>query len=209
MHLLMLVQGLNARFLAGLCQVDFVAPLLLRLYLVPIFWMAGISKLADIESTAAWFGNPDWGLGLPAPTLLAWVAGMTEAGGALLLLLGLAVRWVALPLSFTMIVAALTVHWENGWLAIAEGSHSVFATERTVEAVLRLERARALLQEHGNYSWLTEHGSLVVLNNGIEFAATYLVMLLALLVLGAGRWVSADYWLSRLPMGNSSDRQRA
>ena len=32
---------------------DFLAPLALRLYLAPIFWMAGVSKLSDIESPAA------------------------------------------------------------------------------------------------------------------------------------------------------------
>ena len=60
--------------------VDFLGPLALRLYLVPIFWMAGTKKLSDIESTAAWFGNPDWGLGLPFPELMAWMASLTEAG---------------------------------------------------------------------------------------------------------------------------------
>ena len=45
--------------------VDFLAPLALRLYLVPIFWMAGTQKLAAIDPTIEWFGNPDWGLGLP------------------------------------------------------------------------------------------------------------------------------------------------
>ena len=175
-------------------RVDFLAPLALRLYLAPIFWMAGSNKLGDIESTAAWFGNPDWGLGLPAPLLMAWLASLTEAGGAILLLLGLGVRFIALPLMFTMIIAATTVHWQNGWLAIAEGPGSLFATERTIAATARLDRAKSILQEHGNYSWLTEHGNFVVLNNGIEFATTYFVMLLALFYLGAGRWVSVDYW---------------
>ena len=86
-------------------RLDFLAPLLLRLYLVPIFWMAGTHKLADMESTIAWFGNPDWGLGLPFPALLAWLAALTEAGGAVLLLLGLAVRWISIPLMVTMLVA--------------------------------------------------------------------------------------------------------
>ena len=40
-----------------------LAPLLLRFYLVPIFWMAGISKFNSFEDTVAWFGNPEWGLG--------------------------------------------------------------------------------------------------------------------------------------------------
>ena len=38
----------------------------------------------------------------------------------------------------------------------------------------------------------------MVLNNGIEFAVTYLIMLFALLFTGGGRYVSVDYYLSRL-----------
>jgi putative oxidoreductase len=37
----------------------------------------------------------------------------------------------------------------------------------------------------------------MILNNGIEFAATYFVMLLALFFMGGGRWVSLDDWLRR------------
>jgi putative oxidoreductase len=176
---------------------EFVAPLAIRLYLVPVFWMAGTRKLADVQGIAEWFGNPDWGLGLPFPLLMAWLATLTETFGAVLLLLGLGVRWISVPLMFTMLVAAWTVHWQNGWLAIAEGAGSLFANERTIAAVQRLDKAKSLLSEHGNYAWLTEHGSIVVLNNGIEFAATYLIMLLVLFFYGAGRYVSIDHWLSR------------
>ena len=56
---------------------------------------------------------------------------------------------------------------------------------------------RAILREHGNYRYLNGSGSIVKLNNGIEFAATYLVMLLALLIIGGGRYLSTDYWLAR------------
>jgi uncharacterized membrane protein YphA (DoxX/SURF4 family) len=45
---------------------------------------------------------------------------------------------------------------------------------------------------------LTEKGSLVVLNNGIEFGVTYLIMLVSLFFTGGGRYVSLDYYLSRL-----------
>lgn len=173
---------------------DFLAPLALRLYLAPIFWMAGTKKLANMDSTIEWFGNPDWGLGLPFPELMAWSAALTEAGGALLLLTGLAVRWISIPLMITMLVAIFSVHWQNGWLAIAEGSGSLFANERSVAAIERLDVAKDILQEHGNYSWLTEHGSIVMLNNGIEFATTYLIMLLVLFFYGAGRYLSLDYW---------------
>ncbi len=177
-------------------QLDFLGPLLLRLYLVPVFWMAGTKKLAAFESTAAWFGNEEWGLGLPFPELMAFLATWTEILGALLLLLGLAVSWIAIPLMITMLVAAVTVHWEHGWLAIAEGS-GFFASERTIGAVERLSRAKGILKEHGNYDWLTENGSYVILNNGIEFSATYFIMLLLLFFIGGGRYVSLDYWYTK------------
>ena len=60
-----------------------------------------------------------------------------------------------------MVVAAVTVHWENGWLAIADSS-SWLANERVMEAGERLARAKSILQENGNYSWLTGRGSLVI-----------------------------------------------
>ena len=183
--------------LDALRAVDFLAPLALRLYLVPVFWMAGTKKFAAFDSTVAWFGNPEWGLGLPFPTLMVILAAGSEFLGAICLLVGFAVRWMSIPLMVTMLVAAFAAHWQNGWLAIADGADSLFATERTIGAVQRLDRAKSILQEHGNYGWLTENGSFVVLNNGIEFAATYFVMLLVLFFIGAGRFLSVDYWLSR------------
>ncbi|MDH3342303.1 MAG: DoxX family protein [Gammaproteobacteria bacterium] len=176
-------------------KLDFLAPLALRLYLVPIFWMAGTKKLADMDSTISWFGNADWGLGLPFPALLAWLATLTEVAGAVALLIGLGVRWISLPLMFTMIVAATTVHLQNGWLAIAEGS-GFFASDRTTAAIDRLDRAKDILKEHGNYSWLTEHGNFVILNNGVEFAVTYFIMLLVLFFYGPGK-ASLDYFIEK------------
>ena len=167
--------------------IDFLAPLAMRLYLVPVLWMAGTKKLAHIDDTIAWFGNPDWGLGLPMPELLGWLASLTEAGGAVLLLVGLATRWISIPLMATMVVAALTVHWQHGWAAIAE----------TPESAQRLDAAVSLLQQHDNYEWLTGSGQFAILNNGIEFAATYFIMLLALFFIGGGRYLSLDYWIAR------------
>ena len=174
---------------------DFLAPLALRLYLVPIFWMAGTKKLANMDSTISWFGNADWGLGLPFPELLAWLATLTEVFGAMALLIGLGVRWISLPLMFTMIIAATTVHLKNGWLAIAEGA-GFFANDRTMAAIDRLDRAKDILREHGNYSWLTENGNFVILNNGIEFATTYFIMLLVLFFYGSGK-ASLDYFINK------------
>ncbi|MCY4043580.1 MAG: DoxX family protein [Cellvibrionales bacterium] len=188
-------------------QWDFIALLLIRLYLIPIFWMAGMNKLTAFDSTVSWFGDPNWGLGLPFPTLMVILAIGAELGGAVLLSLGLWVRLISIPLMITMAVAAVTTHLHNGWLAIAEGT-GFFATERTLEATERLARIKSLLKEHGNYEWLTEHGNIVILNNGIEFAVTYFVMLLVLFFYGGGRYVSADYWLLKLtkPIKRTSDR---
>jgi putative oxidoreductase len=179
----------NAVF-SRLKYFDGLAPLALRLYLVPIFWVAGTQKIAGMERTIEWFGNPEGGLGLPFPAVMAHLAAYTEAIGALLLLLGLATRWISIPLMITMLVAIFAVHWDNGWAAIANSSAE--------DVAVRLGAARDLLREHGTYSWLTEKGPFVILNNGIEFGVTYLVMLFVLLFTGGGRFTSVDYFLSRL-----------
>ncbi|TKB57363.1 HvfX family Cu-binding RiPP maturation protein [Ferrimonas aestuarii] len=172
-----------------------LAPLAIRLYLAPIFIQAGYNKFSHFQDTAAWFGNPDWGLGLPAPELMAGLAAGTELIGGVLLIVGLFTRLISIPLMVTMLVAAFAVHWENGWLAIADAS-SWLANEQVLAAPEKLDRAKAILQEHGNYEWLTSSGKFVVLNNGIEFAITYFVMLLALYYLGGGRYTSLDYFFS-------------
>lgn len=183
--------------------LDFLAPLLLRFYLAPVFWIAGSKKFANFGSTVDWFGNADGGLGLPLPWLLVFLTASIEVIGALFLFLGIGVRLISIPLMITMVVAAITAHWKNGWLAIATGS-GLFATDRTLGAIERLEQAQSILQRSGNYQWLTEHGNFVVLNNGIEFAATYFIMLLALFFMGSGRYVSVDYWLRRFLMDSKA-----
>lgn len=182
---------------------DGIAPLLLRLYLAPVFMQAGWTKFQSFDDTAAWFGNPDWGLGLPFPELMTFLAAGTELVGGALLLLGLATRLISIPLMFTMLVAIFLVHWPNGWLAISDAS-SWLANDRVLEAAERKARAIAILKEHSNYSWITGRGSVTILNNGIEFGATYFIMLLSLFFTGAGKYVSADYFIARYFAINSN-----
>ncbi len=177
-------------------KVDFIAPLFLRIYLAPIFILAGYNKLANIENVGYWFES----LHIPAPELMAWVAALTELGGGILLLVGLGVRLVSIPLMVTMIVAAVTAHWQFGWHVLPEAELTVpweWRTDLITEAAIRKNQAIAILQEHGNYDWLSEAGNFTVLKNGIEFAATYFIMLLVLLFNGAGNYLSMDYWFAR------------
>lgn len=193
-------------------QLDFLAPLLLRLFLAPVFLSAGLTKIAAFESTVEWFGNADWGLGLPFPWLMAFMATAVELIGGFLLLFGLATRYIAIPLMITMLVAIFSVHWDNGWFAIAPSNPATSmaqplaaiglpAAENSLinseEVGKRLGVARNILREHTDYDWLTEKGTVVILNNGIEFAATYFILLLSLFFTGAGRYISLDYWIGQ------------
>lgn len=184
------------QIIQALAHADGLPLLLLRLYLAPIMMQAGWNKFVGWDNTVAWFGNSEWGLGLPMPELMTFLAASTELVGGALLVVGLATRLVAIPLMVTMLVAIFSVHWPNGWLAISDAS-SWLANERVMEAVERKDRIKEILQQHGNYSWLTARGSVTVLNNGIEFAATYFVMLLTLFFAGGGRYVSVDYWIKQ------------
>ena len=177
-------------------KFDFLAPLLMRLYLVPIFWMAGTNKASGFDGVVEWFGNDDYGLGLPFPFLLAVLAISAEVIGAIALLIGFGVRLMAIPLMFTMVIAMTSVHGQYGWQAIAYAG-APFASERVIESVEKKEIIISILQEHGNYDWLTSSGNIVILNNGVEFAATYFIMLLALFFVGSGRYFSIDYWLRK------------
>ena len=195
-YLLQQTDEMFHHYLSVLRHFDGLPALGLRLYLVPVFWMAGMQKYAAFEDTVSWFGDPELGLGLPMPWLLAFLATAAELGGAVLLAVGLATRWISIPLLVTMIVAILTVHGEFGWQAIAD-VHAPFANERVTQAAANLDSIRTLVREHGDYEALTGSGSIVMLNNGIEFAVTYALMLLALMVSGGGRYVSLDYFWAR------------
>lgn len=202
----------SERLKHALSKLDFLPLLAIRLYLAPIFLSAGLNKLSSFESTVEWFGNADWGLGLPMPMLMAALAVGAEVIGGFALLFGIGTRLVSIPLMVTMLVAAFAVHWENGWFAIAPSSAdtsmasllekvgfpgSAESVQNTEAVAEKLAMAKSILQEHGNYEWLTEAGSFVVLNNGVEFAVTYFIMLLVLFVYGAGRFVSLDYLIAK------------
>jgi putative oxidoreductase len=176
---------------------DFIGIVALRLYLAPIFILAGYHKVSALDNTAYYFEHS---LNMPFPSVMAALAGTTELVGGVALLLGFALRLMTIPLLFVMAVAAFTAHWSNGWHALPETTLTMpweWRTDLIEAAETRKAAAKSLLKEHGNYAWLTEAGSFTVLKNGIEFAATYFIMLLMLFFTGAGRFLSVDYWIAR------------
>jgi len=134
-------------FLESLQRLDFVGLFLLRIYLFFVLWYAGIGKVDTVDKFSGYLGS----LEVPFPEIVSWLVIIFEAGGAVLLLIGLFVRWASVSLIVIMFFAGYLVHYDNGW------PHEA---------------------------------------NGIEFAATYALMLFLLVCLGGGKYLSLDYWVA-------------
>lgn len=85
---------------------------LIRAIIAVVFMYHGAQKLFGlfgghgISGTAGFMGQ----MGFPLPTASAVAAGSAEFFGGLALLTGVAMRLLAVPLAFTMFVAAFAVH---------------------------------------------------------------------------------------------------
>ena len=90
-----------------------LALLFARLTIAYGFYEPAMMKFKDIGSVAEWFGS----MGIPFPTLNAYMAASTEVLGVILLTLGFLTRAISIPLIIIMIVAIITVHLPNGFSA--------------------------------------------------------------------------------------------
>ena len=90
-----------------------IALLLARLAVAYGFYEPAMMKWADISAVAQWFGS----MGIPFPTLNAYMAATTEITGVVLLTLGLFTRLISIPMIVIMIVAIVTVHLPHGFSA--------------------------------------------------------------------------------------------
>jgi len=174
------MQKLYNKFINSLTLLEDIAPLMLRLLLAYVFYGTAMEKIGGIDSITAWFEH----LGIPFPALNAYLSAITETAGFILLFLGLGTRLISIPLIIILLVAILTIHFDNGWLVIGSRANDP-------EIASRVGKAVELLKEHGHYDWLTEKGPFVILQNGMEFAVTYIAMLLSLIAFGPGR-ISVD-----------------
>lgn len=90
-----------------------VALLLARLAVAHGFYEPAMQKWSDIGAIATWFES----MGIPLPTLNAYMAATTEIVGVILLTLGLFTRLISIPLMVVMVVAIITVHLAHGFSA--------------------------------------------------------------------------------------------
>lgn len=166
------------RWLHGL---DFLAPLALRLYLAPMFWVSGAGKLGlfsspdftwynpltwiNMESVQAASANFSGGIfaDFAANFLTISIAGI-EIAGAILLILGLAVRWITIPLIFIVGVV--------GFAALGGQT----------------------LMEAGS-QFLATHGYTTIANSTFEVTVAHIIMLFTLFFMGAGRFFSLDWFI--------------
>ena len=87
--------------------------LLARLAVAYGFYEPAMMKWNDMASVAQWFDS----MGIPFPTLNAYMAAATEISGVVLLTLGFLTRLISIPLIVVMIVAITTVHLQHGFNA--------------------------------------------------------------------------------------------
>jgi len=147
-----------------------VALLLIRLILAYTFFAPAMMKWADIGATASWFEY----MGIPLPTLNAYMAAGTEMAGVVLLTLGLFSRLISIPLLVTMFVAIVTVHGTNGYNVISE-------TLQWSDAYINGEQVL---------------GTVVFLQNGYENVLNYIAMLLVVVSFGPGK-ISLDHIIKK------------
>lgn len=162
---------------------DFLAPLAIRLLLAPIFWVDGVKRLGLFTATDfVWYNPLTWwnqeafitGASAMNDTILSMfgttgsaVIGGLEVAGAILLILGFAVRWIVLGLFAVVVVLGLQA--VGGLTGIASAAKQFFF----------------------------EHGYTTLGSNPFELYITYFILLLTLFFMGAGRWFSLDWYIYR------------
>ena len=163
--------------------LDFLPPLMLRLFLAPLLWVSGTDKVGLFKADGTDFLNPmTWvdmnahsatvssfkeaSFTIPFPEIMAWVVPGVEIVGAVFLLIGFAVRWVSIPLLILVAGSLVMSLLSTGLVPTLEG-------------------------------FVANHGY-----KDPEFAPVtqmliYLIMFLTLFFMGAGRFFSIDWLLYR------------
>jgi putative oxidoreductase len=108
-------------------RLTWLPPLLARMSVGLVFVSTGWGKLQNLDRVIEFFRS----LGIPAPEYQAPFVAGTELSCGILLVLGLATRFAAVPLVVTMVVAIRTALW-----AELEGVLDLFGREECLFIVL-------------------------------------------------------------------------
>jgi len=161
--------------------LDFLPPLLLRLFLAPLLWVSGSKKLGLFAgSEIEWYNPMTWfdstvyqssvellsATPMPLADVMNGVIGGVEVAAAFLLFIGLAVRWISLPLLALMSFAVL----------LALGQQDIITAGTNM---------------------LLHHGYTDATVDALTVAVMYFIMVLSLFFMGAGRFLSLDWFLHR------------
>jgi len=106
------VKSLITKYVALASLFRDLPPLIFRAILVHGFYAPAMNKLNNFSSVVSWFRDD---LHIPYPLINAYMSVTTEVSGIILLTLGLATRFISIPMMGVMLVAIATVHWENGF----------------------------------------------------------------------------------------------
>lgn len=88
-----------------------------RLIIAYGFYEPAMKKWGGIDNVASWFGS----MGIPFPTVNAYMAASVELAAVGLLTLGLFTRLISIPSIVIMLVAIFMVHLPNGFSAAENG----------------------------------------------------------------------------------------
>lgn len=88
-----------------------VALLVLRVALAAVLLYHGLPKIMNFGATVSGFET----MNIPAPTLTAAFAVLSEVIGGILILLGVAVDLAGILVIIDMLGAIVTVHWASGF----------------------------------------------------------------------------------------------
>ncbi|MEK7614102.1 MAG: DoxX family protein [Patescibacteria group bacterium] len=88
--------------MSGKCSSQCWRGIVVRVFISALFIYAGYSKLADIAGTAEYIGAI---MAWPAPVFFAWVIGLIEFVGGILLAAGCFKKWAAWALVILIVIA--------------------------------------------------------------------------------------------------------
>ncbi|MCY3968121.1 MAG: DoxX family protein [bacterium] len=114
-----------------------LAMLILRVGIGFTFAAHGYGKIFQggrIAGTAGWFDS----MGMRPGKVHAWMAALTEIGAGLLLALGLLTPLAGAAMVGVMVVAAWTVHRNNGFMIVREGWEYTFVLALVAVAIAML-----------------------------------------------------------------------